>query len=165
MEGNFFSSPVRTLNVFFYLPLTPLSVPCIRMKFDWFGAHVISHIWRTKLVKHDGHLCRKFAANFIFVLIIWICVCVYGNERRKKKINKWMKWVRICVGTNGNGVIVDPKNDQHCIVYIFKWDSDARCEKKNDWCCYSPIEDLWPECMQTRQNIAVATKLNANKSI
>lgn len=29
----------------------------------------------------------------------------------------------------------------------------------------SPIEDLWPEYMQTSQNTAVATKLNANKSI
>lgn len=56
-----------------YLPFAFFSVPCILIKFDCCGLQVKSHIWCTKLCKHDGHLCRKLAANFIFVLIISIC--------------------------------------------------------------------------------------------
>lgn len=55
------------------LPFSPSSILFGLMKLDWWGAHVISHIWRTRLPKHDGHLSTMLAAYpiFLFITFIW----------------------------------------------------------------------------------------------
>lgn len=53
-------------------PLSPFSTSTTFMNWDCCGLQLKSQMCCTKLVRHDGHLCRKFAAFFTFSLIVSI---------------------------------------------------------------------------------------------